>query len=750
MSAERFEKEHKSGVGPGSYQIPSFVDHQASSTGTGLERSQLDPGLESSGGSFQVYDDAGERGPKAAPRTPRRRLFGTAKENRQPQVSHSAGSLFGGRGSNLIYEPAEGEPPKRSGRPAPFAEEKLRLQAEAKAGDLAMARKSVARLQAQLQAKDRQLEELQKRLEELSASQSEAWRRADGLEAEVLRGRKALHEKDQALAALHRSLQLSKAHLEDYSSRGPEERVRELQSLQELAVAQARRLTEKEAEMQEQALELEAARGLLQGLEERFAACSAAMEAKLRCLVEAQERIASGVAEKGLEAEREVEYLRGKLQESRDREARLLGRFVAGKASLKAALAQAGQEQLARLQAEGLAGSREPGALRGRAAEAEIRAGEEEETSLRLGRELAELCGRLFTAERALAYAQESRQELQEVEEVEEAALQEATAGEHTLEEATLGAAALGEGTIAEAALEESAPEGGAFPEAVMEKLALVDTVSEEAAPEEAILAAAVLIEDTLGRAAFEAPTLDEAAPEDAALSKAPLEELAPRDAALDGAALRNTLVKETTVGEAVLDEVLAPDEVTLEKVLLKEAALCESMSFEEVLFGMRANATRGEAFALGEAVLKEAIIRQAVLEEVALTEHAFVEDALKDGTRGEATLEDSGLEEAALGESTIGKAAEPAPEEAALAAAALGEGNRGRSALESPTLGEVAPEAAARRKTALEELALEEAACVGAVFGNITEEETTLRKAAFDEGLWPLQGDLLPEEECF
>jgi len=171
MCAERFEKERQSSVGPGSYRIPMLFD----------DHDKQDPGLESSGSSFLIYEDAAEK-PSAKRqqtflRVPRSRPCSATKsgqENRAP--------------SNATIE-------------------------------------ALKRAREQLQVKDQQLEEFQRRVEELTAARSDARRHVCELCSE-------LQERTSALEATHTYLDCLERRFASHSA-ATEARLQELSRSQD-------------------------------------------------------------------------------------------------------------------------------------------------------------------------------------------------------------------------------------------------------------------------------------------------------------------------------------------------------------------------------------------------------------------------------------------------------------------------------------------------------------------------------------
>jgi len=414
MSAGRFEKEHKTIVGPGAYHVRSFTDlhsardlqtsrsftdlHSANSS-TNLERDSLV--LDSSSSSFQVFDEAAaDRPSKGAltSRTPRRQLFASAKENRVP-----LGPFLGKANNQESCREVFSDPEPQSQqvvRRRSLAEEKMRLQADAKVVDMAVAKKSAVRAQAQLQAKDRQLAEALKRVDELTAAHAEAQRTSESWQADSHSCRKVLHEKDETIAALKKNLQLSKANTED-SSRRPEQ----VRTLQELTVAQAQRLTWLDAELQDKTRELETTRQQLADLEGRFQAYSLDADAHVQKLTKTQEHIRKCVVEMTHEGERQAEEFEERLAEFSAREVRTDTEAALRHVYLGATLRLLEKEGSSRqrVEAELTSLQSEVMTLNRMAEDEEQEMSKELEMVQHCGRQFAEAQGKLFVTEQQIA-----------------------------------------------------------------------------------------------------------------------------------------------------------------------------------------------------------------------------------------------------------------------------------------------------------------------------------------------------------
>jgi len=397
LSANRFEKEQKTAVGPGAYHVRSFTDlHKVDgSTNLNLERDSLV--LDSSSSSFQVFDEAaGDSVFKRAmaPRTPRRQLFGLAKENRIPLGTAFVKANSQEPSCREVYsDPEPHSQQVATARRRSLAEEKMRLQADAKAGDMAVAKKSTARAQAQLQARDRQLAEALKQVDELTAAHAEAKKMAESWQADSQKCRKALHEKDETIAALKKQRQLSKANAEDSGRRPEHEQVR---TLKDLTVAQAQRLQSLETVLQDKNHELETTRQQLSDLEERFESYTVEAHAHIQTLTTTQERIKKSVVEMARAGEQQAEEFEEKLAAFHAREVRTDTEAALRHVYLSATLRLLEKEGSSRQQAEVKLTS-----LQHEAATLETLHDDEKEPHYL--RQFAEVQGKLFVAEQQIA-----------------------------------------------------------------------------------------------------------------------------------------------------------------------------------------------------------------------------------------------------------------------------------------------------------------------------------------------------------
>jgi len=274
------------------------------------------------------------------------------------------------------------------------------MQTDAKVGDMAVAKKSVVRAQAQLQAKDRQLAEALKRVDELTAAYADAQRMSESCQSDSHSCRKLLHEKDETIAALKKNLQLSKAKAED-SCRRPEQ----VRTLQELTVAQAQRLTWLDTELQDKIGELETTRQQLADLEGHFQAYSLDADAHIQKLTKTQERISKCVIEMTHEGERQAEEFEEQLAEFNAREVRTDTQAALRHVYLGATLRLLAKEGSSRQRAEAQLSS-----LQSEVMTLSCRAKDEEQANpqvLEMGRhcgqQFAEARGKLFVAEQQIA-----------------------------------------------------------------------------------------------------------------------------------------------------------------------------------------------------------------------------------------------------------------------------------------------------------------------------------------------------------
>lgn len=160
MSSERFEKDKEGGVGPGSYDLPPALDDHGAVILQGTERFQ--DVIPETPAHFYIYDDAdkaksqvGKPGRKGGPLT--------AKENRMPLGTVTQDIVKGS------CETMELEQLRR--RLA--TEERARLQAEESTRELATVKLAVENAHTALLAKEQNIKELQRQLEEANAATQE-------------------------------------------------------------------------------------------------------------------------------------------------------------------------------------------------------------------------------------------------------------------------------------------------------------------------------------------------------------------------------------------------------------------------------------------------------------------------------------------------------------------------------------------------------------------------------------------------
>lgn len=358
MSADRFEKDRESAIGPGSYEIPTTLDDHAAVIAWGAERFNeisMDPG-----GAFPVYEDNVQaealtpRPPSVKLRRSTRRLSAARKENKGSNAADDTAKKAAWR-----RPPSEAEQQLRR----QLAEEERRRVAEAAAAKVA--------------AKD-----LQKKVEELSVSYRAAQRRISELDADQWDRKKTLNDKEQLVAALQKSLASAKSQLEERASRIEDLGGAEVEQLRrEVAVLRERLATANSAEATREAAgstreTFEDAwaevRSRLGGLEQRFATQTSEAEEGLQTLVEAHNRLTLKARERLASAEQRVIELAEALHEAKAQEA----------AAIADGTAQAATS--ARLEVEA-----------------------------HLGPELAQLRGRFFTSEQALEMSRERQAQLE-------------------------------------------------------------------------------------------------------------------------------------------------------------------------------------------------------------------------------------------------------------------------------------------------------------------------------------------------
>mmetsp|Transcript_98710 Transcript_98710/g.235168 ORF Transcript_98710/g.235168 Transcript_98710/m.235168 type:complete len:962 (+) Transcript_98710:78-2963(+) len=190
QTADRFDKEQISEVGPGSYDLPCTLDSRAASIVEGNTPERWEDSVE------KAVSPPSEKPIAISPPSVER----AEKENRAPGLRSPRG---------------------KQDAPARQWHRDLRLvsQLDMVRDELKQKSKEAKELQMASAAKDRKLEELQRKLEELAADRREAHRRAAEADGEVGAKRRALHEKEQEVQALQRKLEHARAATEERSKR---------------------------------------------------------------------------------------------------------------------------------------------------------------------------------------------------------------------------------------------------------------------------------------------------------------------------------------------------------------------------------------------------------------------------------------------------------------------------------------------------------------------------------------------------
>jgi len=209
MTAGRFEKgKEECAIGPGSYELPTTLDEHGMRI-TGTERF-AEGGDDDVPGPGFLEDVAATATPKALTRTPskgRKGLAPSSKENRGAQTPGAQDKFapkklaMGGSSEARELEQLKKQLTN---------EERLRLQAEGKAADLVAAKKWASEAQLELTSKDKKLESMQKKMEEITAQNRESQTKLRGVEADEAARRKVLLEKDQAAINLQKGLEQQK------------------------------------------------------------------------------------------------------------------------------------------------------------------------------------------------------------------------------------------------------------------------------------------------------------------------------------------------------------------------------------------------------------------------------------------------------------------------------------------------------------------------------------------------------------
>lgn len=234
QSAERFEKDRlieDPTPGPGAYHLPSAVDGK----GAILEVSER---WSESAEEEKLESNLSPLSPPFT-RTPTPARGRDEKENRVP-LSARCGS------PRTWSTPATQPTPKKAATPggwtpgpavAPGCEDRrqrdLRLASKLDMvrDELRQKSKEAKELQLALTAKDRKIEDLSKKIEELAADRREAHRRTLEAENELCAKRRQLHEKEQEVVALQRKLEHARLARKEWSKHA-EKREEEQRNMQ--------------------------------------------------------------------------------------------------------------------------------------------------------------------------------------------------------------------------------------------------------------------------------------------------------------------------------------------------------------------------------------------------------------------------------------------------------------------------------------------------------------------------------------
>lgn len=234
QSAERFEKDRlieDPTPGPGAYHLPSAVDGK----GAILEVSER---WSESAEEEKLESNLSPLSPPFT-RTPTPARGRDEKENRVP-LSARCGS------PRTWSTPATQPTPKKAATPggwtpgpavAPGCEDRrqrdLRLASKLDMvrDELRQKSKEAKELQLALTAKDRKIEDLSKKIEELAADRREAHRRTLEAENELGAKRRQLHEKEQEVVALQRKLEHARLARKEWSKHA-EKREEEQRNMQ--------------------------------------------------------------------------------------------------------------------------------------------------------------------------------------------------------------------------------------------------------------------------------------------------------------------------------------------------------------------------------------------------------------------------------------------------------------------------------------------------------------------------------------
>lgn len=423
-----------SSVGPGSYEIPTTMDEHAVSIANGERFVERE--CSENGAGFYVFDELSEKKSVEKRKSQGRALSAAAKENRAPSSTP--------RPEKNLAEPVESEQLRRR----LLEEEKRRAQAEARASDVVVARKAAANAHAQLQSRDKKIEQLQKELEDTTVARKEEHKRACDAEADRGRLKKALYDKEQQSTALQKSLVLAKAQLEERGRKIEEmgsdaERLR-LEAHQLRARLEEKRPSvtpKKAAPLERPSFDVEKFKEALRSvdlLELRANENQAEVKGYVRQLSEAQEGLQQKIWEKEMQAAEAEERLQTQAQEHQEQldyaftkwqrleelfEAKLLVREVTLSALVKVSQkshevhAAQGQEHVKELEgALSHALEQKEAVLQ----ELEAKQALWEEEKLQLLQEVkeaqvkhAEVCGELFTAQQVASMCREQNEELQ-------------------------------------------------------------------------------------------------------------------------------------------------------------------------------------------------------------------------------------------------------------------------------------------------------------------------------------------------
>jgi len=280
QTGDRFEKGKGSEVspGPGSYDLPSTLDNK----GAILDWAERFQEMSESGSpnpnneSFAREADSSLMAtPTPRPATPRpSEKEKDNKENRMPAPPLSARGKGPLRSSSPRSFPQPPSKPSTTGKAPPGPPASLVGDADARkhrdlrlASQLDMVReelkqksKEAKELQLSMATKDRRIDELQKRMEELGSDYRESRRSTAEVEGELATKRRQLHDKEQELLALQRKHEHLRSQNEDRSREKKEEEFRamslELQRAKACAetAASERSAMERDAKQSEQKL----------------------------------------------------------------------------------------------------------------------------------------------------------------------------------------------------------------------------------------------------------------------------------------------------------------------------------------------------------------------------------------------------------------------------------------------------------------------------------------------------------------